>query len=109
MYVLIDGGTASAASQLTSFLKNKMGAICIGQETGGGETGNNGHGYDQLVLPNSKISINWPRYFVKLDLSIPINHRGVKPTFEIKYDPKNYLLNHDLDMEKAFQLIGVSN
>ncbi|MFY7943755.1 MAG: S41 family peptidase [Crocinitomicaceae bacterium] len=109
LYVLIDGGTASAASQLTSFLKNKMGAICIGQETGGGETGNNGHGYDQLVLPNSKISINWPRYFVKLDLSIPINHRGVKPTFEIKYDPKNYLLNHDLDMEKAFQLIGVSN
>lgn len=109
LYVLIDGGTASGASQLSSFLKNRLGAICIGQETGGGETGNNGHGYDQLVLPHSKISISWPRYNVKLDLPIPINHRGVKPNFEIKYDPKNYLLNPDLEMEKVFQLIGVSN
>lgn len=104
LYVLIDGGTASGASQLASFLKNKMNAICIGQETGGGETGNNGHGYDQLELPNSKIRISWPRYNVKLDLPIPINHRGVKPNFEIKYDPKSYLLNSDLEMEKVFQL-----
>lgn len=109
LYVLIDGGTASGASQLASFLKNRMNAICIGQETGGGETGNNGHGYDQLELPHSKISISWPRYNVKLDLPIPINLRGVKPNFEIKYDPKNYLLNHDLEMEKVFQLIGISN
>lgn len=106
LYVLIDGGTASGGSQLASFLKNKMNAICIGRETGGGETGNNGHGYDQLELPNSNITINWPRYNVKLDLPIPINHRGVKPNFEIKYDPKSYLLNRDLEMEKVFQLIG---
>ena|SRR5690554_4377860 len=109
LYVLIDGGTASGASQLASFLKNKMNAICVGQETGGGETGNNGHGYDQLELPNSKITINWPRYNVKLDLPIPINHRGVKPNFEIKYDPKSYLLNRDLEMEKVFQLMGNSD
>jgi len=109
LYVLIDGETASGASQLASFLKNKMNAICIGQETGGGETGNNGHGYDQLELPNSKIGIRWPRYNVKLDIPIPINHRGVKPNFEIKYDPKSYLLNHDLEMEKVFQLIGSSD
>lgn len=109
LYVLIDGGTASGASQLASFLKNKMNAICIGQETGGGETGNNGHGYDQLELPNSKITINWPRYNVKLDLPIPINLRGVKPNFEIKYGPESYLLNRDLEMEKVFQLIGSSD
>ena len=109
LYVLIDGGTASGASQLASFLKNKMNAICIGQETGGGETGNNGHGYDQLELPNSKIRIRWPRYNVKLGLPIPVNHRGVKPDFEIKYDPKSYLLNRDLEMEKVFQLMGRSD
>jgi hypothetical protein len=109
LYVLIDGGTASGASQLASFLKNRMNAICIGQETGGGETGNNGHGYDQLELPNSTITINWPRYNVKLDLPIPINHRGVTPNFEIKYDPKSYLLNRDLEMEKVFQLMGSSD
>lgn len=109
LYVLIDGGTASGASQLASFLKNKMSAICIGQETGGGETGNNGHGYDQLELPNSKITINWPRYNVKLDLPISINLRGVKPNFEIRYDAKSYLLNRDLEMEKIFQLIGSSD
>jgi len=109
LYVLMDGGTASGASQLASFLKNKLNAICIGQETGGGETGNNGHGYDQLELPNSKIIINWPRYNVKLDLPILINLRGVNPNFEIKYDPKSYLMNRDLEMEKIFQLIGSSN
>lgn len=106
LYVLMDGGTASGASQLASFLKNKMNAICIGQETGGGETGNNGHGYDQLELPNSKMTINWPRYNVKLDLPIPVNHRGVMPNFEIKYDPKSYLMNRDLEMEKVFELMG---
>lgn len=109
LYVLIDGGTISGASQLASFLKNRMHAICIGQETGGGETGNNGHGYDELELPNSKITISWPRYNVKLDLPIPINHRGVKPNLEIKYDPKSYLLNRDLEMEKVFQLMGRSD
>ena len=109
LYVLIDGGTASGASQLASFLKNRLSAICIGQETGGGETGNNGHGYDQLELPHSKISISWPRYNVKLGLPIPVNHRGLKPNFEIKYNPKNYLLNQDLEMEKVFHLIGVTN
>jgi len=106
LYVLMDGGTASGASQLASFLKNRMNAICIGQETGGGETGNNGHGYDQLELPNSKMTLNWPRYNVKLDLPIPMNHRGVQPNFEIKYDAKSYLLNRDLEMEKIFQLMG---
>ena len=106
LYVMMDGGTASGASQLASFLKNRINATCIGQETGGGETGNNGHGYDQLELPNSKITIRWPRYNVKLDLPIPINHRGVKPNFEIKYDAKSYLSNRDLEMEKVFQLIG---
>lgn len=109
LYVLIDGGTASGASQLASYLKNRISAICIGQETGGGETGNNGHGYDQLELPHSKISINWPRYNVKLDLPFPVNYRGVKPNIEIKYDSKNYLLNHDLEMEKVFHLIGIVN
>lgn len=106
LYVLIDGETASGGSQLASFLKNKINAICIGQETGGGETGNNGHGYDQLELPNSKITINWPRYNVRLGLPIPINLRGVRPDFEIKYDPNSYSLNRDLEMEKVFQLIG---
>lgn len=109
LYVLIDGGTASGASQLASFLKNTMNAICIGQETGGGETGNNGHGYDQLELPNSKITLNWPRYNVKLDLPFPTNHRGVQPNFEINYDPTSYLLNRDLEMEKVFQLMGNSD
>lgn len=105
LYVLINGETASGASQLASFLKNSLNAICIGQETAGGETGNNGHGYDQLELPNSKITINWPQYNVKLILPIPINHRGVIPNVEIKYEPKHYMLNRDLEMEKVFQLI----
>lgn len=109
LYVLIDGRTASAASQLASFMKNRMNAICIGQETGGGETGNNAHGYDELELPNSKIKIMWPRYNVKLDLPIPVNHRGVKPNFEIKYDSESYLLNCDLEMEKVLQLMGSSD
>jgi hypothetical protein len=99
---LIDGGTASGATQLASFLKNNLNAICIGQETAGGETGNNGHGYDQLELPNSKIAINWPQYNVKLVLPIPVNHRGVLPNFKINYEPKSYLLNRDLEMEKVF-------
>lgn len=106
LYVLMDGETASAASQLASFLKNSLNVICIGQETAGGETGNNAHGYDELELPHSKITIMWPRYNVKLDIPIPINHRGVRPNFEIKYDPKSYLLNRDLEMEKVIQLIG---
>ena len=56
LYVLINGNTASAASNLASILKEWSDAIIVGEETGGGYKKYNTGGAI-LRLPNSKIRI----------------------------------------------------
>ncbi len=56
LYVLMNGNTVSAASNLTSILKEWSDAIIVGEESGGGyKSCNTGGGI--LQLPNSKIRI----------------------------------------------------
>ena len=57
VYVLINGGTVSAASNLASFLKEWANAIVVGEESGGGYKSFNTAG-GVLQLPNSKIRVD---------------------------------------------------
>ncbi len=106
IYILINGYTASSACTLAAYLKHRADAICIGQETAGGETGCNANSFQTLTLPNSKIEISFPLFRFNNDISIPDNHHGIRPKYKIKYSPKLYLLNKDLEMEKVFELIN---
>ena len=106
IFILIDGYTASSACTLASYLKFKASAICIGQETAGGETGCNANSFQKLKLPNSKIIISFPLFRFNNEISIPDNHHGIIPDYSIHYTAKSYMQNTDLDMEKVFTLIN---
>ncbi len=106
IFILTDGYTASSSCTLTAYLKYKASAICIGQETAGGETGCNANSFQKLRLPNSKITISFPLFRFNNKIFIPDNHHGIIPDYRIYYTAKSYLLNTDLEMEKIYSLIN---
>ena len=104
IYVLINGNTFSAASNLASNLKEKCNAIVIGEESGGGyKQGNTGR--LRLVLPTSKITviIN-PIYYNNMPLNLSQKEDGVLPHYHVreKYPIKK---NADAYMKQALKLI----
>jgi C-terminal processing protease CtpA/Prc len=105
IYILTNGYTASSASVLGSYLKYKAGAITIGQETAGGETGCNANSFQTLTTPNSKITINYPLFRWNIDIQIPENHHGLIPDYIIHYSAAHYMQNRDLEIEKVLSLI----
>ena len=98
IYILTDGWTFSAASNLASILKEHSGAITIGEETGGSylrcSTGNL-----ILKLPKSNllIKIN-PMKYVN-SVKITGYKGGVLPTYEVK--PSNKW-DSDVDVQLQF-------
>ncbi len=100
IFVLTDGYTASSSCTLAAYLKYKASAICIGQETAGGETGCNANSFQKLELPNSKIIISFPLFRFNNEILIPDNHHGIIPDYKVYYTAKSYLSNTDLEMEE---------
>ncbi len=104
IYVLINGNTFSAASNLASNLKEKCNAVLIGEESGGGyKQGNTGR--LRLVLPKSKLTviIN-PIYYNNMPINQLQNEDGVVPHYYVK---ENYPIkkNADAYMKQALKLI----
>lgn len=93
LYVIVNGYTGSAASNLASNLKELSNGIIVGEETGGGHKNWNTGGVI-LKLPNSKILVSVPNIkgtnIVKSDYS----QSGVVPHLKID---KNCLLTKKLD------------
>lgn len=104
IYVLINGLTASAASNLASILKEKTNAIIVGQESGGSYKSCNSGG-TMLKLPNSKILI--PIRSAKLVNNVPIeyDHDGVTPDY---YIPDQCAEDSKVDMEMEYVLQHIS-
>jgi hypothetical protein len=82
LYVMIDGATGSAGSQLATMLRvNRPDAIFVGEEAGGDMEGPISSPYLELKLPNTKIRVNVP---VLKKVFVLKNHpyergRGVPP------------------------------
>lgn len=103
VFVLTNGWSFSSASMAASFLKHRGGAVAVGAETGGGETGNCGGGYPQLVLPNTRIKVRFPLQYLRYDVGVPARGRGVEPDWPVFYQIKDYLEGRDLEMEKVYE------
>ena len=108
VYILTNGLTLSSACTLTAYLKHGVGGVSIGQETGGGESGCNANSFQTLVLPNSKVSIQFPLFRFDHQISIPDNHHGIRPDYPVSYDVHSYMSNRDLEMLKVLELINGS-
>ncbi|WP_018627164.1 S41 family peptidase [Niabella aurantiaca] len=107
LYVLINGGTFSAAAIMAYALGIDKRAVLIGEETGGGrnsttagimfhnQTKYTGIAYSFGLVP-----------FMATYPSSETGH-GVQPDIKISYTVDDYLNNRDLEMERALQLIEV--
>jgi hypothetical protein len=102
VYVLIDGFTSSTSALAASFLKENDATI-IGQQSGGGQAGNYGGTFQNLILPISKIEVHFPLMLVRYDVK-STNYSGIMPDYTI--DPKPEFAGIiDQELKKALELI----
>jgi ribosomal protein S9 len=77
-YVMVNGGTGSAAAIFASTLKDKMGATIIGEETNGSNYALNSETI-RYELPNSKIKVTIPLVRFYHDIDNKQKFSGLKP------------------------------
>ncbi|MGA0557149.1 S41 family peptidase [Larkinella sp. VNQ87] len=105
VYVLTSGRTFSAASIFTASLKAQRPVTIIGQETGGGEAGCNGGIIQTLTLPETRLRVRFPVFWIATASRNPDQGRGVMPDYPVDYTVQDRIKQRDLDMEKALELI----
>lgn len=104
VFILMNGWSASASSVMSAYMKELGGAICIGQETGGGAWSLNGMQIPTFRLPEGKLALVVPQSHLDFRLG-PDNGRGVMPQHPIYYTIEDILEARDLEMEKVMELI----
>ena len=102
IYVLIDGFTSSTSALAASFLK-ETGATIIGQQSGGGQAGNYGGTFQNLVLPVSKIEVHFPLMLVRYSVK-STNYSGILPDYTVEPKPEMAGIV-DQELNKAVGLI----
>ncbi len=106
LYVLIDGGTFSMGSLVATKLKHNTSCTILGEETGGGEMGSNAVLMYNLTLPETKVRVTIPYYFLDHHVKLEQLGRGVVPDYPIHYELDELLNKKDKEMEKVISLIG---
>jgi hypothetical protein len=105
VYVLISGYTFSAGALLAGLLKTHTNAIFIGLETGGGEAGCNGGLTSKVILPHTRMVVNFPHFRIETNTQAPDIGRGVMPHYPIQYTASDLASGRDLELEKVLELI----
>jgi len=108
VYVLIDGGSFSMSSLVSTQLKHRTKAIIIGSETGGAEFGSNAVLNYVLTMPNTQVRAIIPHYYLDHDVEPALEGRGVIPDYTIKYTLEERLANQDKELDQILQLINSS-
>jgi len=110
IYVLIDGRSASTTSELCSIIQYNKRGVFIGEETGGGYYGNNSYWGNVLILPNTKIELEF--YFMKIASAVngstSPNGRGIFPDYEVIPTIEDYLTDNDKMLTYTIGLIRSS-
>jgi hypothetical protein len=83
LFVLVDGGTASAAEEVTAALRDSRAALVVGSRTGGAGCGYVGRP-DSLVLPHSRLAVRMPNC-VRLRADGSNEVLGVRPDVEVAW------------------------
>jgi Peptidase family S41 len=105
-YVLINGGTFSAACYFASKLYNEGIGTFIGTSTGGTYIGSSAGTFYSLKLPNTKLEVNLPllRILHNVDLQ-RYKETYIKPDFEVKLNFEDFLKKRDTIMNYTIELI----
>jgi hypothetical protein len=107
VFVLMNGGSFSATTELLSVLHSHKRATFIGEETGGSCYGNTSGIYRaNLELPNSKLKLHFGlmSYYQSVSDDHKYHDRGVLPDYPITHTIEDLMAGRDKDMELALSL-----
>ncbi len=102
-FIISDSSNASATFQFINYAQENRLASVVGQTTGGNKQGINGGNYFFLSLPNSKIEIDIPVYFLA-----PLTAQkdeSVVPDVVVKRNPEDVGNNFDREIAAIKDLI----
>ena len=114
IYVLINGGSFSASSIISSNLKSNLRAFFVGEETGGAYNGTVAAQMPLVQLPNSKVNLRIGLALVSAAGKTNIEGRGIFPDKEIlptledrknNIDPELNWILEDIRREKEVELL----
>jgi len=104
-FVLIDGGTFSAAAEACAVIHHLKRATFIGEETGGGYYGDTSGLQAIVTLPHSKARIRLPMYEFWTAVSDGVGaRRGTPPDYPVETAAANLLRGVDMQLELALKL-----
>lgn len=112
VYVLINGGSFSASSIISSNLKSSQRATFVGEETGGAYNGTVAAQMPLVQLPNSKVNLKIGLALVGASGKTEIEGRGIFPDKEIiptiedrknKIDPELKWVLDDIKRDKEVE------
>jgi len=98
LIVMMDGGTFSAASLVAAQLRKKRNAVLIGDESGGGALGCYAMVMPTLTLPNTKMRVFLPLYYINHEVDA-LPGRGILPDFYLLPDLGKKVKGIDTELE----------
>lgn len=109
LYVMINGGSFSASSIISSNLKGSKRATFVGEETGGAYNGCVAGQMPMIKLPYSKIQMRVGLVAIKPFYSSELDGRGIFPDKEIKPTLEDRVKNIDPEMNWILEDIKKTN
>lgn len=104
-FILTSGPTFSAGSLFAHTVKGQQNIKIVGEETGGGNYGNNGLLIPLVRLPHTGLRIRMPLFRMVQYQSGIKDGRGVLPDIHVPLSADAILKGVDVKMKKALQLI----
>ena len=98
LLVLMDGGTFSAATIVAAMLKKKLKVPLVGEESGGGANGTNAMVVPILTLPNTKMRVFLPLFYINQEMD-GLPGRGLFPDLYLQPDVKKKVKGVDSELE----------
>ncbi|OCK51046.1 peptidase S41 [Chryseobacterium sp. CBo1] len=99
VYVLINGGSFSASSIISSKLKFDQRVTLVGEETGGANDGTVAGFYSYQKLPNSKIDLPIGLLLVQPNITFENKQKGVVPDVEINENMQDIIDKKDVQLD----------
>jgi C-terminal processing protease CtpA/Prc len=106
LFILIDGNSFSATSELASILQDQKRATFFGEETGGSNLGSSSGDFINLTLSHTQIKVTIPirNYILKISSDCKIK-RGIIPDYEISNSISDIMDGNDAEMKFVIDYI----
>jgi hypothetical protein len=105
VYLLINSGTFSAASAFAANLSSQRNVTILGQESGGGEAGNDGRGFSIVKMPNTGLLLRLPQFWMATTTHHKDTGRGVIPDITVILSVADRLNNNDAVLTETLNQI----